>query len=585
MGDYLVVNRTADDDRARGLSDDLTRLARNQGKKITALNPHTWLATWGPNPPKILEVGAWTLIGDVFNRRSPSLPPTHPDAPWDYERKLLARFWGRYVGVRFTGGDRPMALIRDPSGGLECAAWTQDRLSLVCSSAEDWMIDRLRPPWRINRQRLAQTLYRPITDTGQLLLDGLVALEPGALQPFPLQEPAAVLWRPSDFARRSLGPAPSIAEASALLTHAVDEAVSGFVRADGLLAVEVSGGLDSSIVAASVVRQAPDTVRAWLNAHGATLESDERPFARLLGHALGFTPLCAAHETEPMTPASLESAGQGFRPAAGGLDRAYDLHWGRLIRGAGASALITGKGGDSILMQAASPDVFADLWRSRGWRALWSRDTAELAAANEVSVWTMVRDARRRRDPGVSTSGWEHPMLAPLTDDAGLHPWLQDCEAFGPAKLFQIAGVADSVSHNLPTALSATVDVRNPLGAQPVVEACLALPAAILTVGGRDRGLARRAFADRLPVEISDRRSKGDMTRLYARMLIDNLDSLRPWLIEGRLAALGLIDAAAAEQELTAEALMARGRYATVLATVAVEAWLRVWERRLGPTS
>ena len=131
--------------------------------------------------------------------------------------------------------------------------------------------------------------------------------------------------------------------------------------------------------------------------------------------------------------------------------------------------------------------------------------------------------------------------------------------------------------------MTESIDVRNPLCSQPVIETCLALPASLLTVGGRERGLARRAFADRLPHDIIDRRSKGDMTKIYGRIILDGLDVLRPWLIEGRLAALGVIDRAATETELTREALIWRGGYSTIMIAAAFESWVRNWERRLTP--
>ena len=150
-----------------------------------------------------------------------------------------------------------------------------------------------------------------------------------------------------------------------------------------------------------------------------------------------------------------------------------------------------------------------------------------------------------------------------------------------PAKALQIAGLVDSVARHEPSALTPFVDVRNPLCAQPVVEACLSLPTPILTLGGRDRGLARHAFRDRLPIEIIERRSKGDMTRLYGRLVHDSLDFLRPWLLEGRLAGLGLLDVDAADLALTREALLWRGGYSAVMVLAAFEGWVRHWEARL----
>ncbi|MBW8304667.1 MAG: asparagine synthase C-terminal domain-containing protein, partial [Brevundimonas sp.] len=162
-------------------------------------------------------------------------------------------------------------------------------------------------------------------------------------------------------------------------------------------------------------------------------------------------------------------------------------------------------------------------------------------------------------------------------------PWLVDCDDFGPAKAFQIAGVADSVSRHGRSPLTAAIDVRHPLCAQPVIETCLAIPAPLLALGGIGRGLARRAFQDRLPPMITKRRSKGDMTRIYGRMIADNLDVLRPWLLDGRLAAEGLIDRPALEAVLVRDDLMWRGQYSPIMRAAAFEGWLRVWGRRLEP--
>lgn len=582
MGDYLVVSCRPGDAAARLLSLELAQRAEQEGMALSEPAPHAWLAVRGPAAPGLRRIGGWTLIGDVLDRRSPILPDTAPDDPWDYERKLVARFWGRYVGIRWDVQGQPAALLRDPSGALECVAWSQAGLTVICSSPQDWFIRRLRPDWSINVPAVAAAVHTPLAGTGALLLRGPKALEPGAVQPFPLSEPPAAIWRPVDFARLSLDPAPSTGSAMSRLRDVVDEAVSGLAGLGGPMAMEVSGGLDSSIVAASLVHE-DRNAGPWIHAYGSTPESDERSFVRLLGRALGFDPLCVPHQTAPMDRTWFDAVSSGFRPGLNGMDLVQDRAWGRHIRAAGASAVMTGKGGDSILFQGANVNVFTDLWRAKGWRALAWPDLQELAAANEISIWTMLRTARRDRRGGPRPLRRAHPILAPLPAPLSLHPWLRDCETLGPAKTFQIAGVIDGVSHHGPSALNRAVDVRHPLCAQPVVEACLQLPTALLALGARDRGLARQAFRDRLPPEIAGRRSKGEMTRIYGRMVSDNLDFLRPWLMEGRLAALGVIDYEAADAELTPEALMWRGRYADILTAAAYEGWVRCWERRLGP--
>jgi asparagine synthase (glutamine-hydrolysing) len=53
------------------------------------------------------------------------------------------------------------------------------------------------------------------------------------------------------------------------------------------------------------------------------------------------------------------------------------------------------------------------------------------------------------------------------------------------------------------------VDLRDPAGDRRLVEFCLSVPPGAFIAGGRPRGLARRAFADRLPAALLEERRKG----------------------------------------------------------------------------
>jgi len=580
MGEFLIVGRGPGQKDQIALRTELRDHAVRDGFAVADLNTQAWLAVRGPNPPQTVAVADWILIGDVFDRWRPAIPQVSASDPLAYERKLVSRVWGRYVGIQFHPDRSLRALLRDPSGALECVAWSQDDLTVVGSSVQDWLIRRLRPGWRIDPDRVGEALRDPIPQTGRLMLVGPTALEPGTLQPLPLDQQADVLWSPVGHARRSLGPLTSVQEAAATVRSAIDETVRGLASLPGRSAAEVSGGLDSSIVAASLVH-AGARPEHWLNAFGSTPESDERAYVASLARTLGIRTTSVPHATAPMTMAWLEGLSPDFRPGLNAMDLPHDLDWADRLGKAGVGALFTGKGGDSVLFNRATSDVFIDAWRRSRRETLTSADTFELAASNEVSLWTLIDRARNHARKGMPLPQRSHPMLPPLPGPPPSHPWTRGWDAFGPAKAMHLASLADNVARHGPSALSRTVDVRNPLCAQPVIEACLALPASILTTGGRERGLARLAFADRLPHEIVDRRSKGDMTKIYGRMILEGLDVLRPWLLEGRLAALGVIDRAEAEAGLTREALVWHGRYSTVMVAAAFEAWVRSWEARL----
>jgi asparagine synthase (glutamine-hydrolysing) len=53
------------------------------------------------------------------------------------------------------------------------------------------------------------------------------------------------------------------------------------------------------------------------------------------------------------------------------------------------------------------------------------------------------------------------------------------------------------------------IDFRDPTADQRLIEFCLRVPEKIFLLGGRERGLARAAMADRLPPEIASLRLKG----------------------------------------------------------------------------
>lgn len=580
MGDFLLVTHDADDATTPSAFTGLRQAATRHGMAVQALAPSAWIGLSGPRPPKRLTVGGWLLIGDVFDRR----PHRGTDLPfidddYAYERGMMKRLWGRYAGVLLDRRGQAEAVMRDPSGAVECLTWSQDGLTIIASTLPDWLIKATRPPWRINIDRVADALADPLGSWARPLLDGLTALLPGTLQALPPDQPATPIWTPDVFVRHGERHPVSDEEAESRLRDAVDEAVAGFARIGVPLGAEVSGGLDSSIVASSLVRCSDAQVRLWLNAWGPDAEADERPYAEAVAATLGVRLATVERSPDLITSDMLTSLTQGLRPGFNALDTPNDRLLADLWSAAGVEAVMTGKGGDAVFIQSATNDVFTEIWRQQGWRSLLSPSLPELARWNGRSVWSLIKDARRPRSASEHL-GQTLSFLTPRPPPPR-HPWLDACGDLGPAKRYQIAGILNGVTFSAPSAQTAVADLLHPLLAQPVVEACLALPARQLTLGRRDRALARLAFRDRLPAMIADRRSKGEMTAYYGRRIAFSLDVLRPWLLEGRLAAEGLIDRTAAERLLSEESLIWRGRFGEIMIAAALEAWVREWEGRL----
>lgn len=160
------------------------------------------------------------------------------------------------------------------------------------------------------------------------------------------------------------------------------------------------------------------------------------------------------------------------------------------------------------------------------------------------------------------------------------HPWMAGASGLPPGKRAHIAIIAQKLTAHIENRRSRQAEILTPFLFQPIVEHCLAVPVPDLTAGGRERALARRAFAARLPVSVLERREKGEFSAFYHRVIADSLPFLRGYLLDGELAGAGLIDTDRFDRLLTVENLIWHADSAPIMAAATAEAWVRCWRRR-----
>jgi len=491
-------------------------------------------------------------------------------------RLLTEHAWGSYVALFPARSGAPWA-YRDPSGGVSAVAWARDGVFAVSSGLEG-IAPELRPPkLGLRWDRIAGWLADPLAVEWLIGLEGIEALLPGVLARLDAPDRGEALWRPDTFARR---PTPS-AEREALRA-VVDDCTRRLAAPYRTVVAEISGGLDSAIVATSLCAAAPRArVAAAINYYADRREGDERRFARLVAEAAGLELTEVAKDGAPITEADLREVAGGTRPMIGGVDAPRDRDTAARAQALLAEAIFSGQGGDAVFFQAPSPRVFADALAGGAAGTGWLSLALEVALWTRRSVWAVAWDAWR-----------EHRDKAPPPARAALpgdwqdapfphHPWLVGVDDLPAGKRLHLRGVANAVLYRTPVRRSEVADLVYPLLAQPVVETCLALPTYVLTRGGRDRALARAAFADRLPLSVWARRGKGDLGAFYGRVVAASLDTLRPLLLDGRLCASGLLDRRVLEVALTPERLMWEGRVSAILQAAAIEAWIQHWQTRV----
>ncbi len=267
------------------------------------------------------------------------------------------------------------------------------------------------------------------------------------------------------------------------------------------------------------------------------------------------------------------------RPAFNSLDAERDRDTAEQARVHGASAIFGGGGGDAVFFQMPSALVLEDLRRSQGRLPLGEPLVLDVARWLRRSTWRVRSDARRgaAHDPdAVAASFWGPRAREPVRGVR--HPWLEDLEAAPPGKRLQIAALTAMQPGWGRSRRGDAARIQQPLLSQPVVEACLAIPTWQLVQGGRERGLARLAFADDLPASVVERRGKGALTSLYSRRAAASLPFLRTHLMDGVLAEAGVLDRDRTDAALQADRLIWRSEGASLMRAAMVESWVRHWQ-------
>ncbi|GAA0634892.1 asparagine synthase-related protein [Brevundimonas lenta] len=507
--------------------------------------------------------GHGVLIGEVYDGDGHTLSPRARGAlgcrrlDAAHARAICADYWGRYLLVRRVEGD--VAVLRDPSGALDCVVWRKAGVTLISTSAaaviDPWLPDGITLDW----DAVAALVDRPGEHRHRLALTGLQAVAGGELRVIgDGVNRAHQIWRPANLYRdRALLPPPNLREA-------VERSVRALAGERRWIA-EVSGGLDSAIVAGVLTADQRRSVAAWVNHYVDQPEGDERAYARAVAGRYGFTLTEVRRDGLRLDAARLAACAETFRPAANDIDPDYNDDIADRIEAMGAWGSLTGQGGDAVFFQMPSLLIALDeIWERRG-RAR-AAILHRLARWLRHSVWPTAL-ARDWRDEVRHRAGWDHP-------------WLDDLANVPPAKAIQMSALAFCQTFQGPALRSRLGPCVNPLLSQPVMEAGLAMSTVDLTWGGRDRAAARAAFAAVLPPSILDRRSKGELGAYYGGAVAAHLAFLRDYLLGGALAEAGLIDPGL-EDRLTRDALLWRGGHSQLLSLALTEAWVRRWRERL----
>lgn len=564
-GDYLAcIARPAAPARAPPkLKDALQR----RGFRMRFNSPGVVLFAGDRVPVRQCEDGGM-LIGTIFGSGSDADPAgaaLQRAAPTE----ILERCWGSYVIV--SPSDDEWQVTRDPSGGLACY-WALVDGRHFFTSAPHLLVDCGLVAGSIEWPELVRSLADHSSRSRETAIRGIAEVLPGtSLRIGAMATSERRVWNPWHYANRK---APD--DCAEALRDTLCATLECWGQSLSHPLIEISGGLDSAVVASGLAAASP---RASLITFAAAPgDPDETAYANAVARHLGLE-LTIVHPSTLTVDLGRSLSSDLPRPNARAFTQAADALSLSHAQAIGADAFVSGGGGDDLFCYLRTVLPAIDRLHAEGTRAMVS-SLLDIAVMNHSTFWeALQRTVRRliRRRSG--RDALDLRFLNAASARAVARPALECSRERLPGKADHVRNILSIHNYLEGHARSEFAPIISPLLSQPVVECCLSIPTWCWCSGGRNRSVARDAFAGRLPPEVIERRSKGHFDGFCASLFEANRDLVRAMLLDGELARQELLDRDSIRAALS-DPFPSAETITRLLALVDAESWAASWRSR-----
>nr|WP_065382795.1 asparagine synthase-related protein [Hyphomonas sp. ND6WE1B] len=301
-------------------------------------------------------------------------------------RNLYDDYWGSYVAFFRRGDD--VAVYTDPVSSIPCFYSSNSGVTCFYSNLELCpFLDRNK--FTFNLRFISTLMAYDKLQNGETGLNEVKELFGGqCLMARTPDAPPETLWDPRDIARDVLEPDPD--SAACLLREAVQQAVSAWATSVPAPAVDLSGGLDSSIVLSCLAES--DAPLPHLAVHHVVESGDpsEAHFARAAAAFLG-ADLAEIRFSPSRQLPDVTSHPASARPYRQFLSRDFNAQLSQATGGMERTYL-TGQGGDHLFHAAETALGFSDYLRQHGMGPHLISELANSARLSNLSVWRILRD-------------------------------------------------------------------------------------------------------------------------------------------------------------------------------------------------
>jgi asparagine synthase (glutamine-hydrolysing) len=499
-------------------------------------------------------------------------------------------FWGGYIGLFRNSAGTQTRVLRDCSGKVPCYRMEQDAVHLFFSDVSTLCSENIRQ-FDIDWSSLAAFIYSRDAQIRKTPLRGITELLAG--DAFEVHEHSArqySAWDPRKVvAARTID---DYEEAKRLVRSATQYSVDAWASLYESITLRLSGGFDSAVVLGSLKHSPKRPAVMCTHEFSDHPYDDERAYARLAAKTANTALIELPRPPDGELFDAALTRGQDLpRPSIQALFGSSGLKTLRTIAAnACAQSAWTGQGGDHLFFQAHTSLGAADYISHHGIKSGFFSAVSDSARLSREPYFLVARSAwklGRSHAPWNSTGMRDsHNRNAPFLNPDSLpgdlapylaHPWTTQAESIPKGKQFQISILADVLNRHRPTPTNEPVGEHHPLLSQPLIETCLQIPTYQLLRGGRQRALARDAFADRVPIEILQREDKGTTTIYVTDTLRRSESFVRELLMDGYLSRYRLIGRNELEPYIVQGQSIQVEHFWPLLACVAAELWVRRW--------
>lgn len=472
---------------------------------------------------------------------------------------------GDYAFALWDKNNRRLLLARDPLG-MQPLHYHRGNGFVAFGSMPKGLHALPEVPYAPDEEKIAEFLALMPESGSRSFFQGIERVAPGHVVTLTAAGVTARRhWEP----KRQTIKLASAEEYAEALRHHLDEAVRCRLRGANDIGAHLSGGFDSSAVAATAARLlAPSGGRVFaftaVPREGYDGPSPRNRFVDEGPHAAATAALYPNMEhvlvhSENRSP--LDDLDRAFllsdRPALNACNIGWDYAINDAARERKLSVLLTGQMGNMTISYKGL-ELLPELIRSGRWLRWW-REARALVGPGQMRwrgalvqslgpwipapVWTWLNRVATENTYDVLDYTTLHPSRLAELDlpgrarerdlDLTYRPWKD-----GFAMRLWVLRRGDLGNYRKAALGGWRIDMRDPTADRRLIEFCLAVPTEQYLRDGVVKALPRRAFADRLPKMVLDEKRKGyqaadwheKLTAVRARLVgeIDRLENCPP---------------------------------------------------------